>query len=180
MKDLIAHIEGINAKTQEWIDANPGSWAGMITTDPEHWKEYGITTPAQYDRYMLEQDVYEMHKSAYGVKGRHYDFDNMTDEELKDEYEHLCKVANEEYEREQKFYAEQVEEFKELVQKTIDLGAGDEETALRWLTAGQEFYHIQDVESWVYDYNILFTDYGRELVKKLENIVTYKEWLEAA
>jgi len=36
------------------------------------------------------------------------------------------------------------------------------------------------VESWVYDYNILFTDYGRELVKKLENIVTYKEWLEAA
>jgi len=54
MKDLIAHIEGINAKTQEWIDANPGSWAGMITTDPEHWKEYGITTPAEYDRYMLE------------------------------------------------------------------------------------------------------------------------------
>ena len=180
MKDLIAHIEGINAKTQEWIDANPGSWAGMVTTDLEHWKEYGITTPAQYDRYMLEQAVYDTHKSAYGVKGRHYDFDNMTDEELKDEYEHLCKVANEEYEREQKFYAEQVEEFKELVQKTIDLGAGDEETALRWLTAGQEFYHIQDVEGWVYDYNILFTDYGRELVKKLENIVTYKEWLEAA
>ena len=180
MKDLIAHIEGINAKTQEWIDANPGSWAGMITTDPEHWKEYGITTPAQYDRYMLEQAVYDTHKSAYGVKGRHYDFDNMTDEELKDEYEHLCKVANAEYEREQKFYAEQVEEFKELVQKTIDLGAGDEETELRWLTSGQEFYHIQDVEGWVYDYNILFTDYGRKLVKKLENIVTYKEWLEAA
>ena len=180
MNDLVKHIETINAKTQEWIDANPGSWAGMITTDVEHWKEYGITTPAQYDRYMLEQAVYDTHKSAYGVKGRHYDFDNMTDEELKDEYEHLCKVANEEYEREQKFYAEQVEEFKELVQKTIDLGAGDEETALRWLTAGQEFYHIQDVEGWVYDYNILFTEYGKELVKKLENIVTYKEWLEAA
>lgn len=180
MNDLVKHIEAINAKTQEWIDANPGSWAGMITTDVEHWKEYGITTPAQYDRYMLEQAVYDTHKSAYGVKGRHYDFDNMTDEELKDEYEHLCKVANEEYEREQKFYAEQVEEFKELVQKTIDLGAGDEETALRWLTAGQEFYHIQDVEGWVYDYNILFTEYGKELVKKLENIVTYKEWLEAA
>ena len=47
---------------------------------------------------------------------------NMTDQELKDEYDHLCKVASEEYEREQKFYAEQVEEFKTLVQKTIDLG----------------------------------------------------------
>ena len=175
MNELVKHIEAINAKTQEWIDANPGSWAGMITTDPEHWKEYGITTPAQYDRYMLEQAVYETHKDAYGVKGRHYDFDNMTDEELQEEYEHLCKVANEEYEREQKFYAEQVEEFKELVQKTIDLGAGDEETALRWLTAGEKFYHFQCVEGWVYDYNILFTDYGRELVKKLENIVTYVE-----
>ncbi|MEK9693815.1 MAG: hypothetical protein VW235_12890 [Rhodospirillaceae bacterium] len=175
MNELVKHIEAINAKSKEWMDANPGSWAGMITTDPEHWKEYGITTPAQYDRYMLEMDVYEMHKSAYGVKGRHYDFDNMTDQELKDELEHLCKVANEEYEREQKFYAEQVEVFKALVQKTIDLGAGDEETALRWLTAGEKFYHSQCVESWVYDHNILFTQYGKEIVKKLENLVTYVE-----
>ena len=91
-----------------------------------------------------------------------------------------CQAASEEYEREQKFYAEQVEEFKALVQKTIDLGAGDEETALRWLTSDQKFYHSQDVESWVWDYNILFTDYGKELVKKLEKIVTYEEWLEAA
>lgn len=180
MNELVKHIEAINAKSKEWMDANPGSWIGMITTDLEHWKEYGVTTPAQYDRYMLEQDVYEMHKSAYGVKGRHYDFENMTDQELKDELEHLCKVANEEYEREQKFYAEQVEAFKKLVQKTIDVGAGDEETALRWLIGDKKFYHIQDVEGWVYDCNILFTDYGKELVKKLDKIVTYEEWLEAA
>ena len=180
MNELVKHIEAINAKSKEWMDANPGSWAGMITTDVEHWKEYGITTPAQYDRYMLEQDVYEMHKSAYGVKGRHYDFDNMTDQELKDELEHLCKVASEEYEREQKFYAEKVEEFKKLVQDTIKLGAGDEETALRWLTSSEKFYHIQDVEGFLYDYNILFTDYGKKLVKKLEKIVTYEEWEVAA
>ena len=73
---------------------------------------------------------------------------------------------------------EQVEEFKTLVQKTIDLGAGDEETALRWLTTDEKFYHSQDVESWVWNHNILFTDYGKELVKKLEKIVTYEEWLE--
>ena len=181
MKELIKHIEAINAKTQKWVDEDPTNrWAGMITTDPEHWKEYGISTPAQYDRYMLEQDVYEIHKSAYGVKGRHYDFDNMTDQELKDEYDHLCKVASEEYEREQKFYAEQVAAFKKLVQTTIDVGAGDEETALRWLIGDKKFYHIQDVESWVWDCNILFTDYGKELVKKLDKIVTYEEWLEAA
>ena len=38
--------------------------------------------PAQLDSY-FEADVYEMHKQAYGVKGRHYDFKNMTDEDLK-------------------------------------------------------------------------------------------------
>ena len=181
MNELVKHIEAINAKTQKWIDEDPTNrWAGMITTDLEHWKEYGVTTPAQYDRYMLEQAVYETHKSAYGVKGRHYDFDNMTDQELKDEYDHLCTVAAEEYEREQAFYAEQVEVFKKLVQTTIDVGAGDEETALRWLIGDKKFYHIQDVEGWVWDCNILFTDYGKELVKKLDKIVTYEEWLEAA
>ena len=76
-----------------------------------------------------------------------------------------------------RFYAEQVAEFKKLVQTTIDVGAGDEETALRWLI-GEKFYHIQDVESWVWDCNILFTDYGKELVKKLDKIVTYEEWLD--
>ena len=34
MNALVKHIEGINAKTQAWIDEDPGNrWAGMITTD---------------------------------------------------------------------------------------------------------------------------------------------------
>ena len=55
------------------------------------------------------------------------------------------------------------------------MGAGDEETAIRWLTQDEEFYHSQDVEHWVYNQGILFTDYGRELVKQLDNTVSYKE-----
>jgi hypothetical protein len=43
------------------------------------------------------------------------------------------------------------------------------------LTADEEFYHSQDVEHWIYNQGILFTDYGRELVKKLDNTVSYKE-----
>ena len=69
--------------------------------------------------------------------------------------------------------------FRSLIDAVAN-AAGDEETALRWLTSGQKFYYSQDVEGWVWDYNILFTDYGKELVKKLEKIVTYEEWLEAA
>ena len=103
----------------------------------------------------------------------------MTLQELKDEADYISKAANETYEREEAHKKECLNEFKALVQKTIANGAGNEDTAIRWLSQGEKFYHIQDIESWVWDYGILFTDYGRELVKKLEGIVTFEEWKEA-
>ena len=121
MNELIKHIEGINAKTQKWIDEDPTNrWAGMITTDPKHWEEYGITTPLEYDKYMLAETIADASKSAYGSKFR-VDPDEHTLEELQEMADRYCQAASEEYEREQKFYAEQVEAFKYLVQKTIDL-----------------------------------------------------------
>ena len=59
-------------------------------------------------------------------------------------------------------------DFDVLVEKTIEHGAGDRETALRWLTQGDTFNHVQDIESWVWAQGILFTDEGRALVKELE------------
>jgi hypothetical protein len=103
----------------------------------------------------------------------------MTLQELKDESDYIsraCETAMAEEEAQEK-HCEQ--EFKKLIQETIELGAGDEETALRWLTQDNNFYHSQDIESWVWDKGILFTTYGKELVKKLEGIVTFKNW-EAA
>ena len=67
-----------------------------------------------------------------------------------------------------KFHAE--------LQDIIDLGAGDRQTALRWMTQSETFYHSQDVEGWVFSRGILFTDYGRDLVDELMDIVTFKEW----
>jgi len=46
-------------------------------------------------------------------------------------------------------------------------------TALRWMTQGETFYHHQCVEHWVWNQGILFTDYGRELVKELMGIVEF-------
>ena len=70
-------------------------------------------------------------------------------------------------------------EFHDNLESIIEFGAGDRRTALRWMTQGETFYHSQDVEGWVYSQGILFTDYGRELVKELMDIVTFEEW-EAA
>ena len=45
------------------------------------------------------------------------------------------------------------------------------------MTQDETFYHSQDVEHWVWKQGILFTDYGRELVKELEKIVEFNlDW----
>ena len=80
------------------------------------------------------------------------------------------------FEAEEAHKKECLKKFEALVQETIANGAGNEETALRWLSQNDTFYHIQDIESWVWDHGILFTDYGRKLVKKLEGLVTFKDW----
>ena len=60
----------------------------------------------------------------------------------------------------------------------IRLGAGDRLTALRWITGQEKFYHGQDVEGFVWEQGILFTDYGKKLAKELLTIVKYEdtEW----
>lgn len=180
LKELIAEIKSRNIKTTAWVKEDPKNrWAGLYPEEESYWVERGITTLADLERDELATYIYEGHKDAFGTKGRHYDFNSMTLQELKDEADYISKAANETYEREEAHKKECLNEFKALVQKTIANGAGDEETALRWLSQGEKFYHIQDIESWVWDYGILFTDYGRELVKKLEGIVTFEEWKEA-
>jgi len=63
-----------------------------------NWNDQGIFTVEDYERDSLITSVYEMHKDAYGVKGRHYNFDKMSNKELEEELEHLCKVAQAERE----------------------------------------------------------------------------------
>ena len=65
--------------------------AGMVTEDIKYWKP-GIFTVEDYERDSLITSVYEMHKDAYGVKGRHYNFDKMSNEDLEKELKHLCDV----------------------------------------------------------------------------------------
>jgi len=91
--------------------------------------------------------------------GKQVIWDNLVDE--------MVQRGEEEAAREQAC----VEEFKAQITKVIEAGAGDRATALRWITCSDTFHHSQDVEHWVYNQGILFTDYGRELVKELIDCV---------
>jgi len=176
MQELLKEIKARNAKTKAWVAEDPENrWSGLYPEDEAHWVERGITNLVDLERDELATYIYDAHKTAFGCKGRHYDFDAMSLEELKAEADYIAEACDRAMAEEAEQEARALAQFKAMVAETVRNGAGNEETALRWLTAEDTFYHGQCVESWVWDQGILFTDYGRELVKKLMHIVEFKE-----
>jgi len=141
---LLQHIKDINAKSQKWMDENPGSWAGMVTEDIQYWNDQGIFTVEDYERDSLITSVYEMHKDAYGVKGRHYNFDKMSNKELEEELEHLCKVAQAEREAEEKYEEAAYQTFLKQIAENMKLGAKDKETAIKWILEAEGLANEKD------------------------------------
>ena len=128
------------------------------------------------ERYDLECFIYDMHKAAYGVKGRHYNFASMSMNDLRKEADRIADAV-EVAEAEEAHAAEiAIADFEATVGEFIESGAGDRETALRWMTMEETFYVKQDVESWVYGHGFLFTSHGKAVVEELMNIVTFKEF----
>ena len=83
MIELVNHIKAINETSKKEMDANPNLWIGHIVEDPKHWEEYGITTPAQFDRYQDECCLYEMISSEYSKSyARSLRIGDMSDQEL--------------------------------------------------------------------------------------------------
>ena len=61
---------------------------------------------------------------------------------------------------------------------TIENGAGDEITALRWLIQdGRQIDHSQDIEHFFWEYGILHTEYGKKCIDALTEVFK-KEWME--
>ena len=127
------------------------------------------------EREELEIFIYEGHKDAFGSKGRHYNFDAMSIEDLRTEADWINKSVISAIDEERAAEERDLVAFKKEIETVIGYGAGDRETALRWMTDFETFYTTQCVEGWVFNKGILFTDYGRELVKELVEIVTFED-----
>ena len=120
--------------------------------------------------------IYDAHKTAFGVKGRHYDFDSMSTAELEKEADYISEACNEVMAAEAAAEKKAIADFNKEVEYYKLLGAKTREDALRWMTQQDEFSHEQCVEHWVYNRGFLFTELGRTVVKEICNIVTFKEW----
>jgi hypothetical protein len=86
MLKLVKHIKSINEKSKKEMDANPHLWIGTIVEDPKHWADYGITTPAQFDRHMDEECLYNLVSDEYSKSyARSIGISTMSDKELQNE-----------------------------------------------------------------------------------------------
>ncbi len=57
--ELQKHIEAENERSREQMAEQSGLWIGMVTTDLQHWADYGITDIEGYEFYMASQGAYE-------------------------------------------------------------------------------------------------------------------------
>ena len=83
MKDLIKYIKAENAKTEKWVAENPKErFASTWTEDESYWKEVGVTTAEEFKRHNLIESIWDLFKEVNGIRPRHVDFDNMSNDEL--------------------------------------------------------------------------------------------------
>ena len=133
MQELIAHIKAENIKTKAWVAEDPKNrWAGLYPEDEAHWVERGITTLEALERDELECYIYDAHKTAFGVKGRHYRFSEMSLQELKDEADYISRACDEQLELEARMEAEATERFEASVAEYQKM-AGSRKDAIRWV-----------------------------------------------
>ena len=133
MQELLKEIKARNVKTKAWVAEDPKNrWAGLYPEDEAHWVERGITTLEALERDELECYIYDAHKTAFGVKGRHYNFKAMSLQELKDEADYISKACDEQLALEAKMEKEATERFEASVAEYQKM-AGSRKDAIRWV-----------------------------------------------
>ena len=108
--------------------------------------------------YTFDENLYsDLHKDVYGFRPRSWDkFYDSTDAEKQRIWDNLL----ESHEAEMKYYAsvqkQNAEELKEKIQKLVRTGAGDVDTAAKWLLEADDIdeydlYHGLSYVSYLYD-----------------------------
>lgn len=121
----------------------------------------------------------DLHKDVYGFRPRGSlmdDWNDRTPRQKQELWNALCDELEENTKAEKAAEVVAIEKFEARVQDVIELGAGNRTNALLWMTSTETFYHIQDVEHFVWEQGILFTDYGKLLVNELAKICNYKDY----
>jgi hypothetical protein len=89
-----------------------------------------------------ENTVSDLHKDARGYRPREYfwaEWNTSNDFDRQAIWEGLIRELNAEMDRERAAEAAALEQFEQLIADTIQFGAGNAETAIRWILEGEDF-----------------------------------------
>lgn len=131
------HIEAANAKFVAEAKANGATAWFTTVSDPAHWAEFGIFTIEQYERDRLISYISDVSKEARGYRER-LNWDAYSMEELEAIADGFTEELRVEMQREEERQQESIADFERLVKQYIETGAGDRETAIRWIVQGDE------------------------------------------
>ena len=119
--------------------------------------------------------ISDLYKDVHGVRPRYINFNEWSDGELEVYTDKLIAQLKENEEQERLQEKANVKGFQDQVQKTIELGAGNRKTALKWLFSSEEYDQGEyvtdwDVDGFLYKKGIIHSDFGKEVKKELLEI----------
>jgi len=127
------------------------------------------------------QIVSDLHKDAYGCRPSAFwwqCWNEATDDERQAEWDDLCETLKRTMAREEEEQKAALADFEADLAKIMEMQRIDEKTALAWMTPFEfdenEHLNSQDIEHWVWQCGILFTNRGREIVENLKQIYEVK------
>jgi hypothetical protein len=129
-----------------------------------------MSTDSLSKREALLQIYSDYHKDAYGFRPRYCDYSAYSLEQLEADFARFGEEISEASEAEARAEREAAAAFQSTILSLIEVGAGDEETALRWLASAGVEECGPDYEHYLWQRGILHTEYGRELGTKLAPI----------
>lgn len=112
----------------------------------------------------------DFHKEAYGFRPRTINVYALTTEELEADFDRFEQVCADNRIEELAAEAEADNAFKTLIANTIQMGAHDEVTALRWIAEGAVEDYGYDYEHFLWNQGIAYSAYGKEIAKKIAPI----------
>ena len=115
---LAEHLAALNAEKLAWIAEDPDNrWTGLYVEELDHWAEMGIFTVAQFKRYENETLFWEMYKDVTGIRPRHINLKDMSDEELEREIDLLGRMMEDEIKREEEWRTEEMAYIQEVAEE---------------------------------------------------------------
>lgn len=124
-----------------------------------------------------DECISDFHKEVYGYRPTH---DYMVEwnsssptqkQKVWDEYARINEININKAKAKETIA---IVQFNKRIKEIMYFGAGDRETALRWISQSEKFSDEQDVEHFVWKQGILFTDYGKKLLKDFLSIVKFE------